>query len=498
MVRVLLVDRRELHRAAFGDVLGPDDLVFAGSHEEAVEQVSRDGSIGVVVVDVADAGPDLAVGVRALVAAREALKVLLVAGRADADRVLAALRAGAWDYLAKPLHDEELRIVAGRAVESFSHQREARGLAQALVRLDETLGAPAAVEPGDEGPDAAVARVAHTLASDRVSLLRWDEACEGLRVVAHHGPALPDEALGGPSPADGPATKAFREGPILVRDLRRDARFAGRAPSGRYASTSFLIVPFGASEAARSEPTGVVCVTDKQDRSGFGPGDQAALQILARAIARSLDSGSAAVRPPEVHSEATYPAEAPDAPLAELARRVCDAVSEELEPHALVQAILRPVEEVLVAAPVALYLRDPERPVLRLEGQRDGGCRCDRQELPLGRGITGAVFATGALASTASPEADPRFDPEVDTPLGGDRAPLLCVPIRFRGRPIGVFRGFALAPDAPISMRAGELLGGVLSAAMRSVLLYRSLLERIEERAHTRRAAWQARSVRSP
>jgi hypothetical protein len=65
---------------------------------------------------------------------------------------------------------------------------------------------------------------------------------------------------------------------------------------------------------------------------------------------------------------------------------------------------------------------------------------------------------------------------------------LICGALRFRGKAIGVFRVFpARAEDA--SPELGELLAAALSAAVRNVLLYRSLLETIEEVAEARRAA---------
>ena len=141
------------------------------------------------------------------------------------------------------------------------------------------------------------------------------------------------------------------------------------------------------------------------------------------------------------------------------------------------------------AAPVAIYLRSPETGELARDAEHDGGDgRSDRAELPATRGLAGAVFATGQLVATGDPTGDPRFDPAVDTPASGVAGPLICGALRFRGKPIGVFRVFpARAEDA--SPELGELLAAALSAAVRNVLLYRSLLETIEEVAEARRAA---------
>ena len=96
------------------------------------------------------------------------------------------------------------------------------------------------------------------------------------------------------------------------------------------------------------------------------------------------------------------------------------------------------------------------------------------------------MFETGAVVASTDPAADPRFDAEVDTPADDQAGPLLCGPLRFRGRALGVFRVF---PDdaSKATPEAGELLAATLSAALRSVTLYRSLVESIEEVARARK-----------
>ena len=86
------------------------------------------------------------------------------------------------------------------------------------------------------------------------------------------------------------------------------------------------------------------------------------------------------------------------------------------------------------------------------------------------------------------PENDPRFDPEVDTPQGGRVGPILCVPLKIRSKILGVARVFP-AQRVGASARTAEVLAAALSAAVRNVLLYRSLLESIEDLARARREA---------
>ncbi len=114
-------------------------------------------------------------------------------------------------------------------------------------------------------------------------------------------------------------------------------------------------------------------------------------------------------------------------------------------------------------------------------GTSDG----DRRRLSRTRGLTAAVLQTGRLVATDHPESDPRFDPDMDTPEGGAVGPLLCVPIRLRGKVMGIVRVFP-EEGTSASARSGEVISAALSAAVRNVLLYRSLLESIDEVAKAR------------
>ncbi len=65
------------------------------------------------------------------------------------------------------------------------------------------------------------------------------------------------------------------------------------------------------------------------------------------------------------------------------------------------------------------------------------------------------------------------------------------VTLRFRGRCLGVCRVFGDAGFAGLPETTGALVAAALSAAVRNVLLYRSLVESIEEVAQVRREAGQ-------
>jgi GAF domain-containing protein len=340
------------------------------------------------------------------------------------------------------------------------------------------------------------AALADVLGASKTSLMLVDEARRELRVAAATGAAVDVSQMDRVEVGAGVAGVVFASGePLAIADLGADARFASRPAREHYLSRSVALAPV----PGRDGPLGVLCATDRDGEAAFGEDERALMQILARHVGRLLSgpaaagaqeseaeaadtSGTSAARAPEAVDTATSDADA------ELARAICDVLCVEVEPQRLVEAVLRPVASALPAAPVSLYLIDNASGELRLEGQQDATGRGDRKSLPRQRGLTALVLQTGRVVATNRPQTDPRFDPDVDTPENGSVGPLLCVPLRWRGKVLGVMRAFPQG-GAAASARTGELLSATLSAAVRNVLLYRSLLESIEDLAEARREA---------
>lgn len=478
--RVLVVDDERFFREVIGEVLERAGLPYATASSGAEALAAADDpSIGVAVLDVQL--PDLS-GIevfRRLRERRPELRVIILSAHTDQEYVLEALRLGACDYLAKPIHEEELALAVRRALETYElgadwHRlrERLRSLEGALDRLWE-----------DEGglPGAAARAAAEVLAATKASLMLLDEQGQELRVAGVHGRAVAVDEMTPVPVGGGIAGQALaRSEPVVVEDIASDPRFAPHGAPGRYESGSFAMAPI----AVGDERLGVLCVTDRAGGLPFDDDDLALLRILAGQVARRLTCAPGAGASGAEAALAAADAEALGEEDAELARAVCEAVTAEVEPGRLLAAALRPLAEALRAAPVSIYLSSPEG--LAREAEWDGGARGDRERLPAGRGLTGAVAQTGQLVASADPAADPRFDPEVDTPADGRAGPLLCGALRFRGKVLGVFRAFPEAAAAP-SPRTGEVLSAALSAAVRNVLLYRSLVESIDEVARARR-----------
>jgi DNA-binding response OmpR family regulator len=496
--RILVVDDERFFREAIRDVLGAAGLAVdvAETGEAALEQI-EERRFAAVVLDLQL--PDLH-GLEVLRRARTLrpeLRVVILSAHTEQANVLEALRLGAFDYLAKPLHEEELVFAVRRALATYDLAVGWHGLRERLGRLEAALaalpGQASVAQSPQELRELVVRSVSGVLGAAKTSLLLLDEGPGELRVAAAHGRKIPEEDLDPVVLGEGVAGVALARGePILVVDVGRDGRFPDRGVERGYSSASFAVAPL----LSGAGPIGVLCATDRRD-GPMDADDVALLRILAQQVARLLDAPAPGTieTEPEVAASAEEAQELEAIPGgdvrgAELVRAICDAVTAEVEPGRVLEGALRQIGKALEAAPVSLYLAAPTGELVR-EAEWDGGVAGDRRTLPACEGLTGFCFQNGAIVASDAPARDPRFAAEVDCAADGVDRPLLCGPIRFRGKTLGVFRAFP-RQGREAAPALGELLSAALSAAVRNVLLYRSLVETIEEVATARRDATPA------
>jgi len=491
--RVLVVDDERFFREAICETLAETgiecDAVESG--EQALD-AALDPQVGVLVLDVTLPGLSGIEVLRRLRAERPALRVIVLSAHADQELVLEALRLDASDYLAKPLHDEELVLAVRRALAAYDVESSWHRLQERLRRLGARVSELAA-HPDESGLEDFARLVAEAVRdvvdAGKTSLMLLDAEAGELRVAAATGSPLAASEMDPVSIGEGVAGVALAAGEaVIVDDVYTDRRFAGRTVHERYESSSLAVVPL----RSQTLPLGVLCATDRAGGTPFGSDDLALLRILAVPVIRFLDrrveAAPALAGAPDDRSPAT-PAAGDlgegDAD-AELAREICEALTLEIEPDRILAAVLRPVARRLAADVVALHLIDNISGALVLEHESEGAGPGDRRRLPRDRGLTAMVLQTGSLVATDHPERDPRFDPEIDTAADGQTRPLLCAPLRLRGKVLGVVRAFP-SREPGASARTAEILSATLSAAVRNVLLYRSLLETIDEVAEARR-----------
>jgi two-component system response regulator HydG len=147
---LLLVEDRETLRTVLAKALGERFEVEAVKDGSAAIARLQETSFAVVVTDVRMPGAD---GMAVLLAARELdvpPEVVLMTAYAEVPAAVAALKAGAYDYLSKPVEPDDLVRIAARAADRFALIRRTREL-QALVEANESgfVGrSPAAREIG--------------------------------------------------------------------------------------------------------------------------------------------------------------------------------------------------------------------------------------------------------------------------------------------------------------------------------------------------------------
>ncbi|MBW1883976.1 MAG: response regulator [Deltaproteobacteria bacterium] len=537
--RVLVVDDERFFREAIAEVLSANDLVCSVTESgEGALKLAAAQRFAVTLLDVRLPGIDGIEVLRQLRIAQPEMRVIMLSASVDQELVIEALRIGACDYLAKPLHDEELMLAVHRAAEAHkvasdwsSLRTRLDDLVEMMEELAKDVNRAAQGERLRAVRDGATRAVARVLDARKASMLLLNDEGTQLDVVAMVGRDLELDEMDSVRVGQGVAGRALEDStPLLVADIRCESHFAADLAPDRYETDSFAVAPI----ELPGRQFGVLCATDRADDSQFGHEDLSLLRLISLQTAELLAGDSRSAAKPiggdgldradlepgvdcetvsefalespsaldpefsagemmpldlarEVADAASICAEASDAD-AELARRVCDAVVNEIEPENLLREAVRPIEAALGADPVSLYLIDSESGELVMESQGERGLRLDHARLPCNRGLTGSVLQRGQLIAAADPESNAHFDPLVDTPTDQKAGPLLCVPLQLRGKTVGLCR-IHLAPGATVSARTGEVLTAVLSAAVRNVLLYRSLLESIEEVASVRRQA---------
>jgi two-component system response regulator HydG len=105
--------------------------------------------------------------------------VIVITGQADVDTAVGALRAGAWDFVTKPLNAEHVFAAVARAVEHRRTRSEVRRLRQALAATRPIEGII-----GDSAPVRAITEMVSRIADGDAIVLITGESGTGKELVA--------------------------------------------------------------------------------------------------------------------------------------------------------------------------------------------------------------------------------------------------------------------------------------------------------------------------
>jgi two-component system, NtrC family, response regulator AtoC len=177
---LLVVDDDTLFSMSIRDALTGDDLevITATTGAEAL-RICRDRKINVIILDqrLPDAsGPDLC---PAFLEANERTKIVFVTAYPGFQNALAAIRAGAFDYLSKPCELEALRIAVQRCLKTLTLEQ-----AESVKDYRKTLEAAEVVLVGEDQGLSEVNRLIELAASVDSPILLTGETGTGKSFVA--------------------------------------------------------------------------------------------------------------------------------------------------------------------------------------------------------------------------------------------------------------------------------------------------------------------------
>jgi signal transduction histidine kinase len=160
-------------------------------------------------------------------------------------------------------------------------------------------------------------------------------------------------------------------------------------------------------------------------------------------------------------------------------------ISSNLKTKTLLDKVMSLSEGILNPEVTAVMLLDPEREELYWEVSRGEGSQFFQEEvrLPLGSGIGGHVAQTGEPLIINDVNKDPRWDPSYDNRSGFRTHSMICVPIKFKGRILGVIEVINKRTGEFTSrdLRILEILAAQTGGAIENARIHEELEETYQE-----------------
>src|SRR3989475_12109655 len=149
--RILVVDDERVMCEAIAAGLGPRGFeIESHTSGEAALAALDTAEVDVVLTDLNMRGMDGLALCERVVASRPDVPVVVITAFGSLETAIAAIRAGAYDFITKPVKMEALAVAIARAVQHRSLREEVKRLRRLVGeagRLDEVLGGTPAVRP---------------------------------------------------------------------------------------------------------------------------------------------------------------------------------------------------------------------------------------------------------------------------------------------------------------------------------------------------------------
>ena len=122
--RILIIGKDEAQTRSFADALASEFQISAAPGvEDAVERM-RKNTFSAIIYDLVDDDNLLTDNLRALQQDAPYTPIIVTSSKQDADIVVEAVKAGAFDYITKPFSTEKLKLAVYKALETRSLKNE--------------------------------------------------------------------------------------------------------------------------------------------------------------------------------------------------------------------------------------------------------------------------------------------------------------------------------------------------------------------------------------
>jgi DNA-binding response OmpR family regulator len=473
MAKVLICDDEAFFREAVGEILRGEsfDVLAAQGGAEALELVARQ-DVGVVVLDVMMPGVDGLETLRRLRAEHPDVQVVMFTAHGDEEVILNALRLGACDYLAKPIHAGEMALSVHKAMEAYEllmenkrKLRQLKTLVDSARKLSEISQEELSYQSLTENIlllQTTVDLIAEILEVERVSIMLVDPGARELRVAVANGFNLDEMAEISVRLGQGIAGRVVEEGaPILVEDIDKDERFEASRFAEQYETRSFISAPLRIGNRV----VGVINANDKRSRKPFTENDLVLLVTFSYQISLTLENAL-------IDSDRRRASDALNA-----MRPLADALQNEVDPRAMFGKMGETAREAMAADQMAVYRWDVDGGALRRDGiwgETPEGAEPCAEEVTGPEGAVWAAYERG----------------EVFRGRESGGAAVIVEPLRLRGKPVGALRFARGAGNEAFSAGDGSLAGTIAqmwSLGVRSAWLTQSLTRAVDDVARIER-----------
>ncbi len=136
-IRLLVVDDDASHRRTLLTLIAEWGYETSGAEDgESAIELCRERPFDLVFMDVRMTGISGIEALKEIKAYNPAIPILIMTAYSDVENAVEAIKAGAYDYLTKPLDFDELRLTLERAVDHANLRSENKALRDMLAGLD--------------------------------------------------------------------------------------------------------------------------------------------------------------------------------------------------------------------------------------------------------------------------------------------------------------------------------------------------------------------------